>query len=477
MKNLILALTIQLLSFSSFAGLGPLVSEFLKSNLTIKSNQLQNEIEDQTLNSFEALFDWNLDLSTSSTQSKPLGLFSFQSQETNSSSFSATFSKYFQTGTEFSYTQNVTKLDLSKWTSTVPATLGDKPYSTFSQISVKQYLWADSFGRSFRTSYDMAKSLKEANKINLKLSDQLSLYEFISTYISAKKIKTLVRLARRAKVRAQKRKDLVSRKLKDGISKKIDLYQADLSLLAQKENIEVTLNTYLSSEESLSKKLQRLVTNKDVLEYNLVKLNLMKPILGSVDDSLSLKSLVKYKEVANLSYKSADYSHAPTVYMQGSLKTNTYNDAMGTAISDSYPGGDNSETVISLNMSIPLGMNSTSSAKKMKKAEFLKSELKLVNTKKELDLENLLIEKRLMIQGKNAKSATARLALAKKSLKEHNRLYKLGRIDLIQVLAAEDTVSNTEKSLATYLSGYELLVLKRAFIVGKISIFVQEFSE
>jgi len=467
-KTLLISITLTINSLAS-AALKPLVVEFLTTNVKIRSNQLQDEIENNNLLAFESVFD--------AKKSNPTGLFSFQSQETKESGFSATFSKYLQTGTEFSYAQHITKLDLSKWNVTTPSELGDTPYSTYSLLSVKQYLWADSFGRSFRASYEMTKSLKEANIINLKFSDQLALYEFISDYINAKKIKTFLNLSKFARKRALIRRNLVARKLRDGVSRKIDLYQADLSLLAQSENIEVSQDLYISSEEKLSKKIQRVIKLEEVSAYNLGEINLINKIKGSIDESLSLKSLIKYRDVANFDYKNAKYSHAPSVYLQASLKTNTFNSELSTALSDSYPGGDNKETTVTLTMDIPLGMNATSSAKQIKKAELLKSELSIINMKRALDIENKLIDKRLIIQNKNANSALKRLDLAKRSLKEHNRLYNLGKIDLIQVLSAEEAVSDTEKSLATYLSDYEQLVLKQALIKGKVTFFVKEFVE
>ncbi len=459
------------------ASLKPLTDEFFKKNNLVQSNELDYEIQDETLRNFEAVFDWNLDLRTYSKNSKPIGLFSFQSQVTKETGVSAIFSKYFQSGTEFSYGQYLTKLDLSEWTSTVPADLGNTPYSTYSLLSLKQYLWADSFGRSFRASYDKMKSLSEANKLNLKLSDQIALFEFISKYINSKKVKTLSLVAIGAKERAQIRKDLVEKKLKDGVSKKIDLYQAELALLSQKENIEVTKSNYISTEEMLSKQIQRLVNEEDVKIYDLDKFKLMESIKGSVEDNLSISSLEKYREVAAFDFKNADNSNAPKVYLEATLRTNTYNKELSQALSDSYPGGENRESTISLNMSIPLGMNKTSSAKNIKRAELLKSDITLINIKKELELESKLIQKRIDLQKANTKSANKRLNLAKKSLEEHNRLYRLGRIDLVQVLSAEDAVMNTENSLITYLADYELLILKQAFIRGKVSSFVSAFKE
>ena len=67
----------------------------------------------------------------------------------------------------------------------------------------------------------------------------------------------------------------------------------------------------------------------------------------------------------------------------------------------------------------------------------------------------------------NFSMAKERLSISRRVLKEYTRLYRVGKSDLDQLIRAEESLINTEKSLLNYYILYENQLLNLASLYGK----------
>ena len=84
------------------------------------------------------------------------------------------------------------------------------------------------------------------------------------------------------------------------------------------------------------------------------------------------------------------------------------------------------------------------------------------------------IKSQLTYLDKNLASVTTRYSLAKKTLKEYNKLYNRGRADLDQVIRAEESLISTEESFIQYKSKREKLFYALMDLYGELQEFVSK---
>jgi outer membrane protein len=82
------------------------------------------------------------------------------------------------------------------------------------------------------------------------------------------------------------------------------------------------------------------------------------------------------------------------------------------------------------------------------------------------------IQDQIAILDTNILSAKRRLSLSKLALREYNKLYSKGRADLDQLIAAEETLINTEVNFIQYLAQRERLIHGLAFLYGNLKSFM-----
>jgi outer membrane protein TolC len=452
-----------------------LMKEFLSTNMGIVSNKMEVEKLPYNVQLVEAQNDWFLNLLASYTDEEQVGFFSFNSNSTRTYLYSLALTKRTMWGGTVELTQEVYAFDLREWAS--PPTIGTDPYQVSSTFSYTQDLGANFFGAGYRTDVRMAETQNELSNIQLSNDNQNLLLNFFTTYLNTKLDKTLVKLNQEALSRASKRRRVIAKRVRDGLSKKVDLYQAKISELTQKEALRRTERSYYQNQNNIAGQVHRSIRDVEISGYNLEVLPLGIKLEGGIDTNMDLRAMERMVELAKLQYKKSKLGYVPVITLKGSYSTNSIEQNLNEAMSESTFAGHNQSGAISLNVNIPLGYDQAEAETTQSRIELKKSELSFQKMK--LDLLNSVynLERRIEILKEEITFSKEKRGLAKKALKETNRLYLLGRKDFEDLIRSEETLIQTEVNLVSNVTFYNNLLAQYASLKGKLLKFVYQFRE
>lgn len=451
-----------------------LYSGFNKSD-QVKEINLNRKV---LINNFEIelnRYDWKFDLAGIYSDSNLQSLFSFQSQQTISTTYELGLSKSsFKYGT-FTVKHSQTSYDISKWTGQTFSTYqSDKVYESKNSLSYS-YEILNEFRRVEEKEILARKELEVANQSIVK---EQTHYDFFVTYMNAKMRILLDQLTKEAKQSALERVKLLKRRVGDGLSRSVDLNTARLSVLTQEENL-------LKNESSLRESLAIL---EDILNISLPPSE-YKRINWTFKEVTYFKSLIgesKFPELARLealnkisklNLLKLDAKQTHSLSLDLGYTINAVNTEREDAISDSMGGGENDEKIIALRYSIPLGFDSAKLVRSQNSFEQKRNDLRLKNETSELRVLNKVLSENIERYSKAVKILNQKVELARKIMRENQRLYLRGQVSFEEALRSEENLISTRISRVNMYALYEGTLARKAFIEGKILAFLSRYKD
>ena len=446
--------------FQTHASLLKISKEYLQNNSDILVSATKVETAQFDYESFLLTKTWNLNYNFNKTDGNLESASTFLSTDSTSSSHILSLSKDTEWGGTFSLNNTLSSYE----TSLSPTTT----YGFNQGVSYKQNLGRDFLGRSFQKSKEATASNAHMAKVNHDETIQTGLLKLSQSYFSSALNKSLVKLQKEAKQRAIKRLNLIKRRFKDGLRERVDLYQAEIAVFNQDEQIKAAQIRLKSSLESLATSLHREVSGEEIQGFLEKKYKVKEAPKGEITANKNVELLKETIKINQSSYDKAGYSLAPAVSLTLGYDTNEYDVGRGTAINDGSLQGDKNQTTVAINLTWPLGSRPQRIEKAKALLELETSKKRLQKIEKNLTEVERSLEDRLLMLNKNIDSVLKRRDLAKKALREYNKLYSRGRADLDQVIRAEETLINTEVSYVNYLSQREEIIHAMAYLFGNL---------
>ncbi len=350
-----------------------------------------------------------------------------------------------------------------------------KYYGPIQGLSYTQDLGANFLGRKFYSELEQARLNVEYMDAFKEEEIQEELYLFILKYMEIRLAKTMFFLEKEALKRADKRLDFVREKVKDGLREQVDLYQSQSAFLSRQELLNNVYAEVITALKAVSEKLGRGIKEEEVLPFSFEKEKSVVSAVGNLKNNLSLKTLnfkVKQEETA---LRTSQYDLWPQIKFQVGYKSNDYDSLPTKAFYRAQIVSGNRhnffETLLSLEM--PLGFQK-------EKIEIQKTQALLNISKKHYDFYEKRLKKRAegllhRIWESKTKlvSVRERLRLAQKILSEYNSLYRLGRVNLDQVIRAEEDLIDTQKNLVNDLFSKRDLNLLLASLYGSLRAYLK----
>lgn len=422
-------------------------------------------------------FDWKLDLTGNYLDSNLQSLFSFQSQQTISTTYQIGLSKSSYKYGTFSISHAQTSYDLSKWSdssSTLSSFDSDKVYESKNSLQYT-YEILNEFRKVEEREIQTKRILEEVSQdINI---DQ-SHYDFFVTYLNAKVRILQDQLTRDSKRRAQQRVKLLRRRVKDGLSRTVDLNSARLAVLNQDENL-------LKNEALLREKLAIL---EDIMkmpfpasEYEKVKWSFKRqdkfPYLFTNSLYPELERMEVLNKISALNLIKLDAKQSHSLVLDLGYSINAVNTDRSESISDAMGSGNNDEKSITLKYSIPIGFETSSLTKTQKELESKRNRLRLKNTRSEFSVLSNVLSENIKRYSKAVTILDKKIALSNTIMKENQSLYRKGKVSFEEALRSEENLILTKLERINMYALYEGAMGRKAFLEGKIQMFLMEYRD
>lgn len=364
-------------------------------------------------------------------------------------------------GTQISLSNEITKLDQSRFSSVF---LNNSPTQVFEfnqSISLSQDLGKNFFGRQDKLDLAMADLQNKLQERAFEDARSQGLLQFINDYLLAQYNKVILDLENESLKRVEKRESLVKKWVRDGLRQKVDLYQAQASTVAQSENVTLAELKFKESLQSLSSHLHRPVLEGEV--GNIITEGTFSAILkGNINTNPSLRRLDGLRQLREKSLKKSEYEVFPEISLSVSYGANEFDPVSGNAVENGLLGNTTDLVTGALTISMPIGMS-------VEKNNRSKDRIALMTTKKEIEkvernlhVSEAILFARIRSINQNIQLVERRKDYSAKSLSEYNRLYKQGRTNIDQVIRAEEDYIRTEKSYAQYILDRE----RSAFLIS-----------
>lgn len=462
-------------SFNLFASLKDLSKELLVDNNAIKMEEFNKRSSELELIKFTGTTDWSLELASVFADSNLVGT-TFNTRRTIVRDDSVTLSSAFGYGMNFSFGLESSFYDFSKGGSPFSAIAEDKFYEFSSTATLGINLWRDFLGSRFN-------ALKEANELNVKASvvrvDQTTatkLLELTQNYLNYYAAKIISTLGDESLKRANQRFRNTQKRFKDGASPRIDLFQAESSVLNQKEFNYTSKIDQIRAKENLDQLVHKKVQDINFNDQKIKSLKLSTRVKGDLDGNYDLKVLKLALASAKKNLVALKKSDGMDINLTLSYGSNAVDPNKSETFQDGFFSGDRDEKVVSLNVLIPLEDNINGSNTELSKINVLRNQYTYQTQMKNLSIALSNLDQMIDLFREQFLNAKEKVVTNTKSLREANRLYNLGKRDFEFVLNAEDALINAERSLVTIYGNYEKLVATEAFMVGKINTFVSNYG-
>ncbi len=470
-----LLLTLLLTSISIQASLNNVVDLYLSSNQYESIKQSGEALQLASLKG-DSAFDWNLSARFTRTDSKPTGLFSFQSQQTKTDIFNIGLNKTIGfTGTNVSIGLEKIRYDLSNWSPGVNQLGTNFPERFTTTFTLTQNLLQNTLGENTRSLQKANRYSEKLAKTTSDLSLESGLLELFQKYTSLRLQKTLLSLNSRIVQKSLKLKNNIQKKSKDGLSRKVDLYQAQMSYHSKRANLESIKDQIeqvgLDLDLLIGKNIRSEAKNYDLYKDNRIEQN--EPLADSPEVIAA-----KYKYLRDLEgSRSRKGGQLPELLLSFQYKADAINDKFSEAFSDAFPTGNNRDKIISLSLNYPIGTNTKKIDQLIAQANASQSKAQYELAKQRFSKNKDILKKRLTIIYNRLKISQQALRASSLMVKEQSRRYSKGQIDSDSLIRAEEQFINTQLSTLQNIWSYEQLSSMHAFLYGRMLSFTKAYKE
>lgn len=471
----ILGLILLIVSSSVSASLKDLGRELLGSNKDIENQKLDQQNQKLELEKYLGATDWQLEFESRFSDSNLVGT-TFNTQRILINGETLTLSSNLPVGMNFSLESGLTFYDYTRGGAFFDPLDSQKFYEFSSTATLGIDLWQDFLGQRYDAGKKAGELGVKSAKIQLDQQTANKLLELSQNYLNYYSAKMVTVLGKESLKRAKSRYKSTLRKFKDGASPKIDLYQAEASVLNQEEFNYTSQVDEIRAKEKLDQLIHRRVQNLSFESKQIQKINLSNRARGKIDNNYDLKLLATAMDLAKRNLDVAKKSDGLDVNLLLQYKTNAVDDESSATIRDGFFASDRDEKVVSLNVTIPLEDNINKSTTQQNRLSLLKAKNSLTASKKNLELAYDNLDQMISLLAKQFGNAKKKVVANQKALREANRLYNLGKRDFEFVLNAEDALINAERSLVTIYSNYEKLVATEAYMSGKMNEYISKYK-
>ena len=444
----------------SFASLSRLSNEYINSGSDNESKRMDLQVNELNKDLVYESKPWVLSAESSMVSSTLVTSTALPS-DYDSSSYEIGISKDLFSGTSLSFNNS-----LSDYENNLNATSSNTGFTQ--SLTLSQDLWKNFLGRNDKLDREIADKTYAFQKKATDAAITGNLFTFVNEYLQVKVSKAIVELQRLTVKRAKERLDLIQRRVRDGLSEKVDLYSAQTRNYAAKENLRTEQINLESNLESLSKKLHRRVLENEVEAYKIQGESELSKVEGSIEENQDLQTSLEQIKYLNSTFNQKENTVYPSLSLAGSYSSNSYQ-SNGSPISNGALGTDDSELAVGLTLSWNVGSVTEKIAKESSSIELNKA--KMINRKQLLTLkqQETFLSRRIVEVENLLETALKRLKIAKKTLKEYNRLYTRGRANLDQVIRSEEDLITTQVSYVRYLVRRDNYYSSQAFLYGKLN--------
>ncbi|MCY4524110.1 MAG: TolC family protein [Halobacteriovoraceae bacterium] len=478
MKILYILLFLKLSISPVKANLLGLIDEFLQNNIEINKNQTALELSDLNYQAVYKKRSWVLSASSTHDNNNLDAYSRFGNRAAKIFRNSLSVQKDFIWGGSLSLANTLTSIKNDP--ASAPVFFGGpQKINQFGQtLTYKQALGINFLGRDNLQELKIAESNLSYNKLNMKNSKEQGVLLFYHTYLTACLNKGLFDLQKKALERAQKRSKLIKKRVRDGLRQRVDLLQVEMNEIKQQEEFKNASINLDSSMENLSNLLHRKVNHTELDENFSKKSPLVSFEKNNInheknDDELiqenpSISLIKEQLQSQKASLQRSKYNLFPKVEFFTQYSTDRYSDQISQAFSRGFLGNDRNQIIVGINVNFPLWAEPQHSKFKQAQTNFALTTLTLEKVAENIKLQEESLIKKLLQLEKNILSVEKRIKLAKSVLKQYNNLYRLGKRDLDQVINAEESLINTERSFIGYLVEKEKVLAKLASLRGQL---------
>ena len=429
-------------------GHGKLLKEFLENNtsvVTARSRKKLAALSYQMLGASKTFF-FAFEKAKVTDRSDNL-TYGSKAYNSTSNSHSWTLSKDFLFGTTLSYKKSKTDyyLDSAK----------KSRYEYGTTLTISQNLGQDFFGISHRKALESASY--HAKGVQALSKDQVErlLIHFYSTFVSIRIQKTMVSLSNETLKRAKRRTSLIRKRVRDGIRRKVDLYQAQMLEMKSLEDLKNAKMVLDDSLAQMSDLLGRKVLGKEVDDLAFRRL----PSLRTASRANSYELLAKKMELekAKRDLDKSMYAMLPVIKLTGSYRYNDWDYDKAMARGKGGYGENQKKTTVAITASWPLLLAPQRVDLQMKKVSKMVAQRQLHAMENKFDNISESLLRQINLLEKNIGLSKKRQVLARKAVSEYNRLYKIGKAALDNVIQAEEDLSSSAKIYFGNLQKRELM--------------------
>ncbi len=466
------------LSNSAFGQFSKIIENISKRNLTLIEADIEKDKSSNTLEGIDSLSDFILSSVFEYEKGRQPNIFREFAQQSTFLRASLGISKITSWGGTFSFVQAFQDQDISEWTSSLITTFGGTEAYQFSNtLTYSQDLGKNLFGIKYRSQLKQAELGAQIATTNLQYMEESVLFQVFQAYLQAKLDKKLLQISKESLDRAEKRKNLISKRYKDGVAIRADYYRS-VNAFSRAEEIHRDAKVQLDkSLQSLNELVNEDIRPSMIMSYQSYQyFNVIAPTqdyLKNKELALLNQRLILAKEVLKESETQDNFDVSLDFSFSRTGLTNQYDNAVSDAFDD-----DNFQTEsISLNVTVPLGTSSDSYDRINKSLDVKKSEYQRSISLKNIKRNDSILRGELEKLKENLKSAQNRLNFERKILKEQNKRYNRGQIDIDQVLTAEESLLGAERTYYQYFTRVLILGLGINHLYGELKDSLVTFRE
>ncbi len=313
---------------------------------------------------------------------------------------------------------------------------------------------------------------EEIQTLNLNSTEISQLISLSKLYVEGASLKALLELEKAALLRVQKRLKYVQKQVRDGLREKVDELRAKENLLARQTAIRDIENRTWALKEELG-----VVIADQALDVEFRPKGLEQDWTKSwkgwhLKDNVDRQLLIKRLDALALQTKARSKKDAPEVKLFASYGNNDWELTRSDAVSGGLLGTKNDEVALGLQVNFTLGN------------EEQKAELAKINARKKT-LERYAGQWNKILLGTaatlgerhknlalNLKTALERESLARQALDAYSKLYSKGRVDLDQVITAEEQLISDQKLVVSSRQSLVNLTLEAQALAGRLPTFL-----
>ncbi|TDJ08209.1 MAG: TolC family protein [Deltaproteobacteria bacterium] len=465
---------ILILCSPAYASLNKLTEELIENNFGIQEKDQQIFISKQNVQQFWAMRPWNLNIDASYRNDHSAFFTPVSNMNAVYQNYLAQFNKRLVWGGQFQVDATFirTVRDDENFIYVFGKDQGEpKTFFNFKMgISYIQDLGRNVFGREEYKDLETREYAVSVSRASKDLEIESKVLEFFVAYIKVRQLKTVLISEKNALDRAKKRTNLIRRMVKDGLRLDVDL---DESRMIEIEKEEAVKRAYINLGTTLER-VSNLV-HREVKEDEIKELDPFGKVLpltlkskGNPHNNKIIKLFEAQIRQLQLGLQYINYGFVPSIKLILDYKT----DAIGTGefevLREGNLTGEFFDATAMVRLEWPLGYPEKDVEKA--KAGIDLNTAKMRRNKEFRNIQNseYYIRYRLKMLEENIVKAKKRWDLSKVVLDKYNKLYNLGRTDLLQSLTAEERRIFTELRYISYIGEREELLAQLAFLWGSL---------